>query len=84
MTAIPAPPPARIRSKGKMVLVQPSEADRALLKKVTQEAVLPKMGRALLGPVRQGLQRHRRQDAGRDRQQVMSRLRLTSRMTSST
>ena len=28
--------------KGKMVLVQPSEADRALLKKVTQEAVLPK------------------------------------------
>ena len=25
-----------------MVLVQPSEADRALLKKVTQEAVLPK------------------------------------------
>ena len=60
--------------KGKMVLVQPSEADRALLKKVTQEAVLP-VGRALLGPVRQGLQRHRRQDAGRDRQQVMSRLR---------
>ena len=28
--------------KGKMVLVQPSDADRALLKKVTQEAVLPK------------------------------------------
>ena len=38
MTAIPAaacPYPV----KGKMVLVQPSEADRALLKKVTQEAV---------------------------------------------
>ncbi|MNL51349.1 hypothetical protein D3C87_1744420 [compost metagenome] len=28
--------------KGKMVLVQPSEADQALLKKVAQEAVLPK------------------------------------------
>ncbi|WP_241048034.1 TRAP transporter substrate-binding protein [Achromobacter xylosoxidans] len=28
--------------KGKMVLVQPSDADRELLKKVTQEAVLPK------------------------------------------
>ena len=37
--------------KGKMVLVQPSEADRALLKKVTQEAVLPKCARAV-GPVR--------------------------------
>ncbi|WP_439810607.1 TRAP transporter substrate-binding protein [Bordetella bronchiseptica] len=28
--------------KGKMVLVQPTDADRALLKKVTEEAVLPK------------------------------------------
>lgn len=28
--------------KGKMVLVQPSDADRALLKKVLQESVLPK------------------------------------------
>ena len=41
MTAIPAPPPARIRSRARWCWCA-VRADRALLKKVTQEAVLPK------------------------------------------